>query len=69
MNPADSTIRGSNATTYRVVGPVRRMQIDLQVPLEIDRVVQAGRELPFERDGNAWFVEMPGELEDGSRQE
>src|SRR5687768_12504786 len=43
INPADSSIRGWNSITYRVVaesrGPRaenRTMQIDLQLPLQID---------------------------------
>jgi aminopeptidase N len=32
------------------------MQIDLQVPLEIDSVVQGGRRLETRRDGNAFFA-------------
>jgi len=58
LDPADSTVRGRNGITYRVTGPSRAMQIDLQVPLEIDSVVQDGRRLGFRRDGNAFFVSM-----------
>jgi aminopeptidase N len=56
VNPADSTIRGWNAITYRVLRPGREMQIDLQVPLRIDSIVQSGRKLAFRRDSNAFFV-------------
>jgi aminopeptidase N len=53
----DSSIRGWNGITYRVVSPPRReMQIDLQVPLAMDSVVQAGERLTSRRDGNAFFV-------------
>jgi len=69
VNPADSTVRGSNTMTFEVVSEPTRMQIDLQEPLVIDRVLQAGRDLEFERDGNAWFVDVPGGLEVGSRHE
>src|SRR5262245_7992993 len=56
VNPADSTIRGSNAITYRVHTPAREMQIDLQVPMQIDSIVQDGKPLEFKRDSNAFFV-------------
>lgn len=56
VNPADSTVRGRNGITYRVVSPAREMQIDLQEPMRIDSVVQDGRRLAFRRDGNAFFV-------------
>jgi aminopeptidase N len=58
FDPADSTVRGWNGISYRVVGPARAMQIDLQVPLEIDSVVQDGRRLAYRRDGNAFFISM-----------
>ncbi len=59
LDPSDSTLRGWNGITYRVKGSSRDMQIDLQVPLEIDSVVQDGRRLVYRRDGNAFFV-TPG---------
>src|SRR6185437_15224176 len=58
LDPADSTIRGWNGITYRVTGPSRAMQIDLQTPLDIDSVVQDGRRLSYRRDGNAFFVSL-----------
>ena len=58
VNPADSTIRGSNAITYRVLRPSREMQIDLQVPMEIDSIVQDRRRVPHRRDGHAFFLTL-----------
>jgi aminopeptidase N len=58
LDPADSTVRGWNGITYRVTGPARAMQIDLQTPLEIDSVLQEGRRLSYRRDGNAFFVTL-----------
>ena len=58
MNPADSSIRGYNGITYRVLQPVQEMQIDLQVPLEVDSMVQDRRTLAYRRDGNAFFVTL-----------
>jgi len=64
-NPNDSTLRGVNTITYKVVKPGLVMQIDLQEPLEIDRILQDGQSLPFTRDGNVFFIglesiQMPG---------
>src|SRR3954464_8856431 len=50
ISPNDSTIRGSNAITYRVVRPTTEMQIDLQPPLVVDSMVQDGRLLSYRRD-------------------
>jgi len=58
VNPADSSIRGSNGITYRVLQPAQEMQIDLQVPLEVDSIVQDRRRLASRRDGNAFFVTL-----------
>src|SRR2546425_4464323 len=70
VNPADSSIRGWNAITYRVLearSAQRRaqssqrteMQIDLQVPMQIDSIVQNRSRLTFRRDSNAFFVRQP----------
>jgi len=58
VDPADSSVRGWNGITYRVLAPAREMQIDLQEPLEADSIVQAGRRLTWRRDGNAFFVAL-----------
>lgn len=56
--PADSTIRGQNTISYRVLRPSREMQLDLQVPLVVDSIRQDGRALTHRRDGNAFFVTL-----------
>ena len=68
VNPADSSIRGYNAITYRVKKPrtlgalarvtAREMQIDLQMPLVVDSIVQDGLELSARRDGHSFFVTL-----------
>jgi aminopeptidase N len=59
IHPADSSIRGTNAITYRVLRPAREMQIDLQQPLEVDSMVQDGRRAALRRDGNAFLATLP----------
>ena len=46
VRPADSTIRGYNGITYRVLQPAHELQIDLMVPLEVDSMVQDGLTAP-----------------------
>ncbi|SHG76738.1 Peptidase family M1 [Flavobacterium fluvii] len=58
VNPADSTISGSNTIRYKVLKSSNRMQIDLQKPLEIYKVTQDGKELKSQRNGNAFFVQL-----------
>src|SRR5512142_1756041 len=67
-NPADSSIAGHNTITYRVLQPATEMQIDLQVPLEIDSIVQESNRLTWRRDGNAFLVTLPAAQPAGSHQ-
>ncbi|RTY78858.1 M1 family peptidase [Flavobacterium sp. LS1P28] len=58
VNPADSTISGSNTIKYQVVQEYNSMQIDLQNPMEIYKVIQDGVALKYRREGNAFFIEL-----------
>jgi aminopeptidase N len=60
VSPSDSTIKGSVEIGYRVLSNYNIMQVDLQEPMKITSVVQDGKNLNFTKDGNAWFVEIPG---------
>lgn len=53
------SISGSNKITYNETLPVRRMQIDLQTPLQVDSIVsESGQQLSYEKTGNAWLVRL-----------
>ncbi len=58
IRPADSSISGRNAITYRVLTPGRELQIDLMMPLVIDSVTQDDRTVAFRREGNAFFATL-----------
>lgn len=58
VNPSDSTITGSNTIKYQVLQEYNRMQIDLQAPMDIYKVIQDGKALEYTRDGNAFFIEL-----------
>lgn len=58
VNPVDSTITGSNTIQYKVIDAYNTMQIDLQNPMEITRVIQDGKALEFNREGNVFFVKL-----------
>ncbi len=66
VNPADSTIYGSNTITYKVISNSAIMQIDLQEPLDITKVVQNGTELHFKREGNVFWIRMSEIQEPGT---
>ncbi len=65
VDPADSSIQGRNGITYRVIGAASEMQIDLQVPMQVDSMVQDDRRLQFRRDGNAFFVRLLAPQKEG----
>lgn len=53
-------LKGTNLVQYKVLKPAQRMQIDLQSPMKITRVTQAGKPLKVEQEGNAYFIELVG---------
>jgi len=65
VNPADSSIKGSNTVFYRVLDPSDVMQIDLQDPMNIIRVVQNNKDLIFRREGNVYWIELAEKQETG----
>jgi aminopeptidase N len=66
--PADSSLRGSTTIHYKVLKPHQTLQVDLQPPLRVERVVQAGQELTFRRDGNAYFIDLKKTQQTGQQE-
>lgn len=67
VNPLDSSLHGQNIVRYKVLSAYQRMQIDMQEPMKIISVSQDGKSLAFNRDGNAYFIDLikaqiPGEF-------
>ena len=58
VNTADSTISGSNTIKYQVLREYSSMQIDLQYPMMITKVLQDGQTLNYKREGNAYYIEL-----------
>jgi aminopeptidase N len=69
ISPADSSIRGYNAISYRVLATPTpaELQIDLMVPLHVDSMTQDGRRLVFRREGNAFFADLTTPQRPGDR--
>ncbi len=65
----DSSLTGKNTIQYRVLEPDQRLQIDLQEPMAITQVWQEAKPLPFHRDGNAYYIDLPEIAPVGSLQE
>ncbi len=66
VNPAEKAISGSVGVFYEVLKPsgglYQTLQIDLQPPLQIERVTQDGQELSYRKDGaNAYMISLKKE--------
>lgn len=66
--PEIKSISGKNTIQYTVLEPYKVMQIDLQAPLKITKVVQNGKELNVKHDGNAHFINLIDQQQKGSIQ-
>ena len=58
VDPDNKFITGKNTIQYKVLKPNSIMQIDLQPPLKITKVVQNDSVLEFKNDGNAHFITL-----------
>jgi aminopeptidase N len=66
INPADSTIYGTNMVNYKVLTTGNVMQIDLQKPLNLIKAVQNGKELKIIKDGYSHFIQLIDKQDIGS---
>ncbi|MEN2399504.1 M1 family metallopeptidase [Flavobacterium sp. MC2016-06] len=69
VNPAEKSITGSNTVRYTVLKEYNKMQIDLQEPLQIYKVIQDGKEQQFTRNGNAFFITLTASQKVGETKE
>lgn len=58
VDPKTQTINGQNTVQYKVLKSGKTMQIDLQEPMNISKIEQAGKSLSFNREGNAFFIAL-----------
>ena len=58
VKPNEKFISGKNTVQYKVLEPNNVMQIDLQEPMQITRVLQDGKELNVSHQGNAHFIKL-----------
>ena len=58
VEPDKKYISGSNTVGYKVLKSYKTMQIDLQEPMKITSVKADGKSLEFNREGNAYFIEL-----------
>ena len=65
VNPADSSLKGTNTIYYKVFDPGSVMQIDLQEPMSITGVTMDNRALDYSREGKVYWIKINGKQETG----
>lgn len=68
VDPTNKTLSGTNTMKYRVLADQQRLQIELQAPMQLTKVVQDGEELPLEKDGYSYFITAKAGQKIGSEQ-
>src|SRR5262245_62099046 len=63
--PETRSLKGSNTITFKTLKAGSRMQIDLQPPLAITKVVHGNSQPKFEREGNVYWVTFEKEIPQG----
>jgi aminopeptidase N len=58
VQPDEKFINGFNTISYEVLESSDLMQIDLQPPMQLEKIVQDGEELNFTSEGNAHFIQL-----------
>lgn len=58
VRPNEKFISGKNTINYTVLNSYQSMQIDLQPPMQILKVIQDNKELKVNHDGNAHFITL-----------
>lgn len=66
---ANKFISGSNVFKFTATEDLQRLQFDLFENLSVDRVIYKGKELPFKREFNAVFIDFPGLIQRGAKEE
>ncbi|WP_106793190.1 M1 family metallopeptidase [Aquimarina sp. Aq78] len=67
VDPDQKTISGKNTIHYKVLKEHNIMQIDLQPPLKIEKVLQDNKELKVTSEGNAHFITLSTAQKENSK--
>jgi len=65
VDPSRNYITGTNSIQFKMLSDDTRIQLDLYDNLYIDHITMAKRELKYERDSGAVFVDFPTTLQKG----
>ncbi len=69
VRPDEKFISGSNLVGYNVLEEKKVLQIDLQPPLQIEKVTQDGKSLKVTSNGNAHFIKLKKKQKKGTYNE
>jgi aminopeptidase N len=58
FNYPDSSIKGYNVMSYKVLESYNTMQLDLMQPMQVDSIFQDGKKCAWKQDGDAFFVSL-----------
>lgn len=68
VQPENKFFKGSTTVHYQVLTENQRMQIDLQPPLSITKVIEEGKEISFTKDGaNAYIIQLEKKQQKGQK--
>jgi len=65
VDPADQSLRGNNTVRFRMLKDGSRIQLDLQEPLQVDKILLGSTQLQYQRDSGAVFIDFPQTLRAG----
>jgi len=58
VDPTTKSLRGTNVMTYQVLSEQKALQIELQAPMILEKVEQAGKQLKVVQDGYSYFIHL-----------
>jgi aminopeptidase N len=68
VQPENKFFKGSTTVHYQVLTENQRMQIDLQPPLYVTKVIEEGKEISFTKDGaNAYIIQLEKKQQKGQK--
>ena len=65
VDPESKSIAGTNTMKYKVLSESKRLQIELQPPMQLTKVEQSGKVLSVEQLGYSYFIKLEAEQEIG----
>lgn len=66
FSPSDSSIKGSNKISYKVLQSNSTLQLDLIAPMQIDSIIENNKHCSWKKDGDAYFIQLNETQDAGS---